>query len=563
MMQAIFVLKKTFDHNLYPKLILLIGVIYLLFAPIEIMDIDAAQYASISREMLDSKSFLQVFQREKDYLDKPPLLFWLASCSFQIFGVHTISYKLPAVLILLLGLFSTFKAAKLFYEEKVAGAAMLIVASMQAYFLMVNDIRTDGILSGFCIFSIWQFLSYIQKKNTWNFLLGSIGIGFAMLSKGPIGAIIPAMAIGSQLLFTKNFKQLFHPIWLLIPIIVLIILSPMLYGLYQQFDLHPEKEVYGLQGPSGIKFFFWTQSFGRITGDIYWKDESSPFFFLQSLAWDAQPWFAIGIIAFIYSSITILKSFISKQKPIEYWSYFGFIIPFIALSTSQYKLPHYVFPLLPYLAILISHFYFNSFETFSNKIKNSIYIIQSIPIVAFPLLVCLISLYVFPLNIIWLLLLLTIYAFSILIVRNLFSDIKNRIFYQTVFTSFWGALFLALHFYPSLLQYQGTGKIGKWASENNIPKDKLYAVDVHSFSYDFYAKRITPFVSLEQLDQLPKGTYISVKEESKIYIEQYKIDKYIVVQKFPNYSVTILRPGFLNIKSREQYLEYVYILQKQ
>ena len=44
---------------------------------IPLMDIDAAQYASISREMLARNSFLQVFDLGKDYLDKPPMLFWL------------------------------------------------------------------------------------------------------------------------------------------------------------------------------------------------------------------------------------------------------------------------------------------------------------------------------------------------------------------------------------------------------------------------------------------------------------------------------------------------------
>ena len=37
---------------------------------IPLMDIDAAQYASISREMLERNSFLQIYDLGKDYLDK-------------------------------------------------------------------------------------------------------------------------------------------------------------------------------------------------------------------------------------------------------------------------------------------------------------------------------------------------------------------------------------------------------------------------------------------------------------------------------------------------------------
>ena len=55
---------------------------------IRLMDIDAAQYASISREMLECKSYLQFFDLGNDYLDKPPMLFWLSGLSMKIFGVH-------------------------------------------------------------------------------------------------------------------------------------------------------------------------------------------------------------------------------------------------------------------------------------------------------------------------------------------------------------------------------------------------------------------------------------------------------------------------------------------
>ena len=53
---------------------------------IDLMEVDTMQYGSIAWEMLDSGNFLQVQHRQLDYLDKPPLLFWLSSLSFSIFG---------------------------------------------------------------------------------------------------------------------------------------------------------------------------------------------------------------------------------------------------------------------------------------------------------------------------------------------------------------------------------------------------------------------------------------------------------------------------------------------
>jgi len=552
----------SFSSNLYPKLLILIGALYFLFGPIDIMDIDAAQYASISREMLETGNYLQVHQRGQDYLDKPPLLFWLASTSFNLFGISNFTYKLPAVLILLLGLFSTYKAARLFYSEHVAGSAMLILASTEAYLLMVNDVRTDGILTGFTIFSVWQLLEYI-KSNKWShFLLAALGIGLAMLSKGPLGAIIPAIAVGGHLLYKRDFKTIFQAKWLLIPLIVLVILSPMLYGLYQQYDLHPEKEVYGLKGPSGIKFFFWTQSFGRITGDIYWKDDSSPFFFLNSMAWDAQPWYIVGWIALVYTLILLIKNLNKPEKMPEAWTLAGFIIPFLALSSSNYKLPHYIFPLLPYFSIILAQFFLNKLPTFKPSIKNSIYIIQSLPLFLFPILVAFISIYAFELAWWKFLLLSLLYIVLFYFISKAKNPKETKIIRLNVMASFWAGIFLALHFYPNLLKYQGTAQIGKWAHENNIGNRDLFVVDAHSFSFDFYGHRSTPFIAYEALDELDNGQYITVTRATYLDMQVHRPGQFEVEKSFPNYSVSLLKLGFLNSSTRAENIDSVYVLKK-
>ena len=81
--------------NIYIFYIVLCIIIYILgslFIPL--MEIDSVQYANISREMLQNKSFLQIFDQGKDYLDKPPLLFWLSSLSMYLFGLNDFAFIL-------------------------------------------------------------------------------------------------------------------------------------------------------------------------------------------------------------------------------------------------------------------------------------------------------------------------------------------------------------------------------------------------------------------------------------------------------------------------------------
>ena len=75
-------------------------VVYIAGWFIDLMQEDAAQYGSIAQEMMQNGSYLQVKHRGADYLDKPPLLFWLVSFSFKLFGVHNFAYRIPSFIFL-------------------------------------------------------------------------------------------------------------------------------------------------------------------------------------------------------------------------------------------------------------------------------------------------------------------------------------------------------------------------------------------------------------------------------------------------------------------------------
>ncbi|HPE58234.1 MAG TPA: glycosyltransferase family 39 protein, partial [Bacteroidales bacterium] len=218
---------KLIGKYRYELLFAGILIIYLINMFLDVMEVDAAQYANISMEMSYNKSFLQVFFRGEDYLDKPPLLFWMSSLSFLLFGISNFAYKLPSVLILLLGIYSTYRFAKLWYDKKTGMLAALILASSQAFFLITNDVRTDTALVGLVIFSVWQISLYIREGKWVNLILAAFGTGGAMLAKGPIGLVIPTVAIGTDLILKRDWKTIFKYQWLIFLGIVAVILIPM------------------------------------------------------------------------------------------------------------------------------------------------------------------------------------------------------------------------------------------------------------------------------------------------------------------------------------------------
>lgn len=69
--------------------------VFLAGATSDVIDVDAAQYAAISMEMVQTGSYLQVFERGHDYFDKPPLLFWVNAGSFVLFGLNNLCTSFP------------------------------------------------------------------------------------------------------------------------------------------------------------------------------------------------------------------------------------------------------------------------------------------------------------------------------------------------------------------------------------------------------------------------------------------------------------------------------------
>src|SRR5450432_2852802 len=105
---------------------------YLIGWQIPLMEIDAAQYANISREMLLHKNFFQIYDQGRDYLDKPPMLFWLSSASMKLFGVNDAAYRLPSFFFSILSIYSTYRFSRIYYNERVAFLSTLVLAGSQA-----------------------------------------------------------------------------------------------------------------------------------------------------------------------------------------------------------------------------------------------------------------------------------------------------------------------------------------------------------------------------------------------------------------------------------------------
>ena len=374
-------------------------------------------------------------------------------------------------------------------------------------------------------------------------------MGAAMLAKGPLCFFIPVVAMGGHLLLTKQWKKIVDPSWLLLLPVVAIVLAPMCYGLYLQFDMHPEKEVYGMKGPSGLRFFFWTQSFGRITGESQWDNNAPWYYFLQTIPWDLQPW----VLLFIPALWSRIKGIWAKGKNglnTEWISFCGFIIPLIALSFSGYKLPHYVFPLFPFAAVMIAVWMVN----FADRLPRWLEFIQLGLIHILALASILIMAWVFPVKSIWLPLLWCIMYAGIWWWRYHAKDGTER----WIFPSLMGVLafqfVLGLHFYPQLLKYQAGSQVGKFIEKENPAR--VYWHDEYDFAMDYYSNRIIPNAYGPMVDTLSPGTWIYVTEKALPTMPPNKI-----IREFDHFPPSRISMKFLNPATRSDKIQKMFLVE--
>ncbi|MET0570423.1 MAG: glycosyltransferase family 39 protein, partial [Pedobacter agri] len=277
------------DTTLYKILIAIIAAISILALFGGVMEPDSALYASIAKNMVLRNDWVNIYVRGADWLDKPHLTFWLAAASFKIFGINAFAYKLPSFLSGLLGAIYIYKLARDIYDEKTGLISALVFLSALHILISTFDVRAEVYITTFTLAAIYHYYR-AQTSSFWHIVLGSLSAACAIMIKG-IFVLIPVF--GGFIIYwllTRQWKELLKPKWWIAIILILIFIIPELYTLYVQFDLHPEKVVFGTTGVSGIKFFFWDSQFGRFFNNGPIKGKGDIAFFLHTTLWAFLPW---------------------------------------------------------------------------------------------------------------------------------------------------------------------------------------------------------------------------------------------------------------------------------
>jgi len=275
------------------------------------------------------------------FWSKPIMIFWLAYPFYSLFGDSEWSARTPIALVGLFGIFMTVWFMSRLYNRRAGLLAGLLLITSPTYFLISRAYMVDVPF----VVTMWVAIGFLllgekEGRAKWYYLFYAF-MGLSSLAKGLTPLIIVGGNIIAYCLITMDWAIFKRMKIFKGAIIYLAVAAPWYTYMTSKY------------GMFYVKKFFWDHHFERALGNIDKPDDTFEMFVL---------YFSIGVlpwITFLPQAIMTLvpwRKNTGKEHRTELFFLAGFLFAFTFFSVISTKFPHYIFPAVPYVAMLIAIF---------------------------------------------------------------------------------------------------------------------------------------------------------------------------------------------------------------
>ena len=309
------------------------------------LDDAAAHYAEVALRIAESGDWTHLSSQFQDSAhEKPYLLFWLTAVSFEMFGIEAVAFKLPSLLFGILAVYATSQLCTLLYNKTAGRLASVILASSFALMLFNNDVRMNTLLTGSVIYATWQLIIFATDTNKRtqrpHLATGGFGMALGFAAGGMVGVLLPLIAVFFYLIYSLDWKRIFDPFWLTLPLLVVLFASPVLYVCYIE------------SGLDGLQSLLWPRDIQflpvGLTGDAH------PVFYFTTFLWALLPWSALALWSLASGARRLVDDRYWPRARGDAMALGTIAVTCIALTMSKARLAHYFGALLPFFAIQLA-----------------------------------------------------------------------------------------------------------------------------------------------------------------------------------------------------------------
>lgn len=308
--------------------------------------------ALVAVAMLDQGNFiLPYFQGE--FAFKPPMLHWLVALFSLPQGyVSETTSRLPSAIASIAMCYSFFLFfARRYNVGKVLIAAFILMTSFEVHRAAMTC-RVDMVLTAFMVggfMALYRWGEHNWKGIPW---LASLLISGAILTKGPIGAILPCAVMVVQMVMRK--QRVGSVLLAVVKVAVLSSVLPLCWYVV----------AYNVGGDKFLQLMM-EENFGRFLGKMsYESHENGPLYYIPILLAGLLPWtllLVFGLILVRWRNLWQNKMRgwwmrFRSMDPIQQWSAIVAIVVFVFYEIPKSKRSVYLLPMYPFLSILIADY---------------------------------------------------------------------------------------------------------------------------------------------------------------------------------------------------------------
>ena len=152
-------------------------------------------HAEAAREMYVTHDYVTLKINGNRYLEKAPLMYWLMSSSYALFGVNEFAARVPAMLAMLGLILLATKWGRRAFGDRAGLYAGMFGATAVGYYLFSRVLIPEPILSLFIACSFYCFLTALEDGKPWQWYGGYACLALAVLTKGLLALVVVGFAM--------------------------------------------------------------------------------------------------------------------------------------------------------------------------------------------------------------------------------------------------------------------------------------------------------------------------------------------------------------------------------
>lgn len=302
---------------------------------------DEGRYIQIPREMVESGDYVLPRLNGILYFEKPPLFYWMEAAVIKVAGISEFSMRIWPALLGLAGCLMAYGVARRFYGRAAGLVAAGVLATSLLYYLLSRLIVIDMAVSTFMCAALFAFLLSSEEEDErraiWWARGGHAAAACAVLSKGLIGMALPGLIglVWIAMIGRWSFmRRAFCPSGILIFFLI----------------ATPWHVLAALRNADFLWFYFVHEHWLRFTTTVHGRYQPVWYFVPITLAgflpWTGYLWRAV--------KDALPSSWQERRtRPVELYLLLWPLIILVFFSLSDSKLPTYVLPVFPPIAVLI------------------------------------------------------------------------------------------------------------------------------------------------------------------------------------------------------------------